>query len=49
VACCSKRRTVRADRCGAYYILKSIEQGPTFHVTVPKYPTKADNYRILRV
>jgi hypothetical protein len=23
------------------------EQGPTFRVTVPKYPTKDPNYRIL--
>ena len=26
---------------------KSMEQGPTFRVTVPKYPTKDANYRIL--
>src|SRR3954449_13091240 len=42
-----QRRMVRADRCGVYYILKSMEQGPTFRVTVPKYPTKDANYRIL--
>jgi hypothetical protein len=28
---------VRADSYGVYYILKSMEQGPTFRVTVPKY------------
>jgi hypothetical protein len=38
---------VRADSYGVYYILKSMEQGPTFRVTVPKYPTKDANYRIL--
>jgi hypothetical protein len=26
---------------------KSMEQGPTFRVTVPKYPTKDTKYRIL--
>ena len=37
-----------ADECyGVYGILKSMEQGPTFRVTVPKYPTKDPNYRIL--
>jgi hypothetical protein len=38
---------VRAENYGVYYILKSMEQGPTFRVTVPKYPTKDANYRIL--
>src|ERR1700727_2722847 len=42
-----QRRMVRADSYGVYYILKSMEQGPTFRVTVPKYPTKDVNYRIL--
>ena len=31
-----QRRMVRADGYGVYYILKSMEQGPTFRVTVPK-------------
>ena len=35
-----QRRMVRADTYGVYFILKSMEQGPTFRVTVPKYPTK---------
>jgi hypothetical protein len=38
---------VRAENYSVYYILKSMEQGPTFRVTVPKYPTKDANYRIL--
>ena len=38
-----QRRMVRADSYGVYYILKSMEQGPTFRVTVPKYPTKDVN------
>ena len=42
-----QRRMVRAESYGVYYILKSMEQGPTFRVTVPKYPTKDANYRIL--
>src|SRR5271165_4233795 len=43
----SQRRMARADRYGVYCILKSMEQGPTFRVTVPKYPTRDANYRIL--
>jgi hypothetical protein len=42
-----QRRMVRTDAYGVYFILKSMEQGPTFRVTVPKYPTKDPNYRIL--
>jgi hypothetical protein len=42
-----QRRMVRTDTYGVYGILKSMEQGPTFRVTVPKYPTKDPNYRIL--
>src|SRR6516164_8251925 len=42
-----QRRMVRAESYGVYDILKSMEQGPTFRVTVPKYPTKDANYRIL--
>src|SRR6202166_3107369 len=32
---------------GVYFIFKSMEQGPTFRVSVPKYPTKDPNHRIL--
>src|SRR6202045_116715 len=42
-----QRRLVRTDTYGVYFIFKSMEQGPTFRVTVPKYPTKDPNYRIL--
>jgi hypothetical protein len=38
-----QRRMVRTDSYGVYGILKSMEQGPTFRVTVPKYPTKDPN------
>jgi hypothetical protein len=41
------RRMTRADRYGVYFVFKSMEQGSTFRVTVPKYPTKDPNYRIL--
>jgi hypothetical protein len=41
------RRMVKRDSYGVYFIFKSMEQGPTFRVTVPKYPTKDPNYRIL--
>ena len=41
------RRMVRKDVYGVYFIFKSMEQGPTFRVTVPKYPTKDPNHRIL--
>jgi hypothetical protein len=42
-----QRRMVRTDSYGVYFIFKSMEQGPTFRVTVPKYPTKDPHYRIL--
>src|ERR1700751_5621753 len=33
---------------GVYFIFKSMEQGATFRVSVPKYPTNKDpNHRIL--
>jgi hypothetical protein len=41
------RRKTRADRFGVYFIFKSMEQGPTFRITVPKYPAQDPNYRIL--
>ena len=41
------RPMVRAQRYGIYFIFKSMEQGPTFRCTVPKYPTRDPNYRIL--
>jgi hypothetical protein len=40
------RRMVKKGACGAYFIFKSMEQGPSFRVTVPKFPTKDPNYRI---
>src|SRR5690242_9420583 len=33
-----QRRMARKRVYGVYYIFKSMEQGPTFRVSVPKYP-----------
>jgi hypothetical protein len=41
------RRVERKNAYGVYFIFKSMEVGPTFRITVPKYPTKDPNYRIL--
>ena len=37
----------RDDAYGVYFIFKSMEQGPSFRVSVPKYASKDPNYRIL--
>jgi hypothetical protein len=34
------RRMTKRNAYGVYFIFKSMEQGPTFRVSVPKYPTK---------
>jgi len=41
------RRMVRRDAYGVYFIFKSMEQGPTFRISLPKYPTQDPNHRIL--
>jgi len=41
-------RMIRRHRFGVYFILKSMEQGPTFRSLEPKYPTGDPNYRILK-
>jgi hypothetical protein len=41
------RRMVKHNRYGVYFIFKSMEEGPTFRVTTPKYPTNDPNHRIL--
>ena len=41
------RRMERANRYGVYFIFKSMEQGRTFRITVPKFPTRDPNHRIL--
>ena len=42
-----QRRMVRNNAYGVYFIFKSLEVGPTFRITVPKYPTQDPNYRIV--
>jgi hypothetical protein len=42
-----QRCMARQDAYGVYFIFKSREQGASFRVTVPKYPAKDANYRIL--
>src|ERR1700730_1035212 len=37
----------KTNAYGVYFIFKSMEQGRTFRVTVPKYPTPDPNYRIV--
>src|ERR1700752_2472223 len=41
------RRMLKKDAYGVYFIFKSLEVGPTFRITIPKYPTKDPNYRIV--
>jgi hypothetical protein len=41
------RRMTRTNRYGVYFIFKSMEQGTTFRISVPKYATADPNYRIL--
>src|SRR5438270_5831129 len=41
------RRMRKQGSYGVYFIFKSMEQGPTFRISVPKYPTKDPNHRIL--
>jgi hypothetical protein len=41
------RRMVKKNAYGVYFIFKSMEQGRTFRISVPKYPTQDTNHRIL--
>jgi len=41
------RRMEKKGAYGVYFIFKSMEQGRTFRISVPKYPTKDPNHRIL--
>jgi hypothetical protein len=42
-----QRRMTQRNAYGVYFIFKSMEQGATFRVSVPKYASKDPNYRIL--
>ena len=41
------RQMERRQRYGVYFILKSMEVGPSFRSTVPRYPVEDPNYRII--
>ena len=41
------RSMERRDWFGVYFIFQSLEQGPTFRCSKPKYPTKDPHHRIL--
>jgi len=41
------RRMVKQNAHGVYFIFKSMEQGTTFRISLPKYPTQDPNHRIL--
>jgi hypothetical protein len=41
------RRMVKQNAYGVYFILKSMEQGATFRITVPRFRTQDPNHRIL--
>ena len=41
------RRMEKKNAYGVYFIFKSMEQGRTFRISVPKFPTKDPNHRIL--
>ena len=45
--CSYVQRMERQNRFGVYFILKSMEVGPSFRSTVPRYPVDDPNYRIL--
>src|SRR5436190_17380821 len=39
-------RMEKQERFGVYFIFKSMEQGPTFRISTPKYPTQDPSHRI---
>ncbi len=41
------RRMEKRNAYGVYFIFKSMEQGPTFRISLPKYPAKDPHYRIV--
>ena len=43
----AQRRMEKKNAYGVYFIFKSMEQGRTFRISVPKFPTKDPNHRIL--
>jgi hypothetical protein len=43
----SLRRMEKTSCFGVYFIFRSMEQGRTFRISVPKFPTQDPNHRIL--
>ncbi len=41
------RRMAKRNAYGVYFIFKSMEQGPTFRISLPKDPAKDPHYRIV--
>jgi hypothetical protein len=41
------RRMEKKNAYGVYFIFKSMEQGRTFRISVPRFPTQDPNHRIL--
>jgi hypothetical protein len=41
------RRMANNNAYGVYFVFKSMEQGPTFRIGMPKYPSKDPHYRII--
>jgi hypothetical protein len=41
------RRMANNNAYGVYFIFKSMEQGPTFRIGMPKYPSRDPHYRII--
>jgi hypothetical protein len=42
-----QQRMVRQNRFGVYFILKSMEIGPSFRSSAPKFPVEDPDYRII--
>lgn len=42
-----RHRMQREGRTGVYYVLKSMEQGPSFRIVKPKFPVDDPNWRIV--
>jgi hypothetical protein len=42
-----RTRMQRQGRTGVYYVLKSMEQGPSFRIVKPKFPVDDPNWRIV--
>ena len=41
------QRMVRQNRFGVYFVLKSMEVGPSFRSTAPRFPAEDPDYRII--